>query len=230
MKRHLVSLSFDDGFRKSFSETARIHEGFGLKAGLNVVSNACEADYVRPDPSHNSEMGGWELWNELRGRGHEIMPHSHTHADHAGIPLEKAMREVDLALEAFSVHLKGFDPARAVYNFPYNRSTPEVEEYILGKFRACRTGGSGFNPWPGAASRRLTTTGLGPGNCEEHLDSLIVRLLAQERGWLVYNLHGLDEEGWGPVGSEYLKRLLERLSGIESVEVLPAGAALEKYA
>ena len=29
---HLVTLSFDDGFRKSFGETARIYEEFGLKA------------------------------------------------------------------------------------------------------------------------------------------------------------------------------------------------------
>ena len=52
------------------------------------------------------------------------------------------------------------------------------------------------------------------------------KLLAQPRGWLVYNLHGLDEEGWGPISPAYLERLLGRLRAIESVRILPTGRAL----
>jgi hypothetical protein len=44
------------------------------------------------------------------------------------------------------------------------------------------------------------------------------------------NTHGRDEEGWGPIRASYLERLLERLLGIETVEILPAGRALAKYA
>ena len=44
------------------------------------------------------------------------------------------------------------------------------------------------------------------------------------------NTHGLDDEGWGPIRSSYLQRLLERLLALETVEILPAGRALAKYA
>ena len=36
-KLHVVSLSFDDGFRKSFSRIAEIYERFGLSGCFNVI-------------------------------------------------------------------------------------------------------------------------------------------------------------------------------------------------
>jgi hypothetical protein len=46
----------------------------------------------------------------------------------------------------------------------------------------------------------------------------------------VFNTHGLDDEGWGPVRATYLERLLERLLALPTVEILPAGRALARYA
>ena len=48
--------------------------------------------------------------------------------------------------------------------------------------------------------------------------------------WLIFNTHGLDDEGWGPIRATYLDRLLDKLLAIDSVDILPAGRALEKYA
>ena len=48
-------------------------------------------------------------------------------------------------------------------------------------------------------------------------------------GWLIFNTHGLDDEGWGPIRATYLDRLLDKLLAIDSVDILPAGRALEKY-
>ena len=45
-------------------------------------------------------------------------------------------------------------------------------------------------------------------------------------GWLCCNLHGLDDEGWGPIGSDALERLLERLV-TGDVLVRPITAALD---
>ena len=176
-------------------------------------------------------MGGWDLWNALAARGHEIMPHSWDHANLATIPFAESCRNMDMCLDAFNRNLKGFRPQEAVFNFPYNASTPEVETYLIvsGKMRAFRSRGGGYNPWPSAETRRITNTAFGPGNCEEHLDRGLKEFLGGPPGWFVYNLHGLDDEGWGPVTAGYLRRLLERLSGIETVEVIPAAAALKKY-
>ncbi len=70
-KRHLVTLSFDDGFRKSFVRTAEAYEKHGLSACFNVVAAGLPDDkYIKGVP-----LGDFTLWNELKRRGHEIMPH-----------------------------------------------------------------------------------------------------------------------------------------------------------
>ena len=56
----------------------------------------------------------------------------------------------------------------------------------------------------------------------------IEKLLGRASGWLIFNTHGLDEEGWGPIRSSYLEHLLERLLAIDTVEIVPAGKALGK--
>lgn len=228
---HLVTLSFDDGFRKSFSETARIHEALGLKACLNVFTESCKSSFTPPDPSHNAATGDWDLWNELAGRGHEIMPHGYDHSNHARIPFEDSRWRIETSIGEFERNLKGFKPAEAVFNFPYNAASAEVVSYMdaASPVRGYRLGGGWLNDFPSKKSRRISNSGYGPGNCESHLDAGLKEFLSGAGGWFVYNLHGLDEEGWGPVGSEYLRRLLERLLKTPGVEVIPAAAALGKY-
>ena len=61
------------------------------------------------------------------------------------------------------------------------------------------------------------------------IDQQIERLLAKDSGWLIFNTHGLDDEGWGPLRATYLERLLEKLLATPTVEILPIGQALTKY-
>jgi hypothetical protein len=72
----------------------------------------------------------------------------------------------------------------------------------------------------------LTCASSGPENCEPAVDREVAAPLAADVGWMIFNTHGLDDEGWGPIRAVYLERLLERLLAIESVEVLPVGRAL----
>ena len=229
-KRHIVTLSFDDGFKKSFIRTAEIYEKHKLSACLNVIATGHEKDYRAPgEYIGGSSRGDFGLWNELQARGHEVMPHSYKHANLRQLPLSEAKGLILRCLEVFSKELKDFDPQEAVYNFAYNASTPDLEAWLPTQVRAFRTGGGAINPLPHKGRVKLTCTSFGPGNCEHAIDREIEKLLAREEGWLIFNTHGLEEEGWGPIRAAYLDRLLERLSAIESVDVLPAGRALDKH-
>ncbi len=222
---HIVTLSFDDGFRKSCLEIARIYEKFGLRGCMNVL--AAPHELVPEQHEWGMDRGGFPLWNELQARGHEIMPHGYNHADKGRIGFPAARDSIQRCLDIFAEKLDGFDPRRAVFNLPYNSSTPEIEAWLPTVVRAFRTGGGGVNPLPTRDTVRITTTGYGADNCERHLDSEIDKLMSQPEGWLVYNTHGLDEEGWGPIRASYLERLLEHLL-TAGVEVLPAGVALAR--
>ncbi len=229
-KRHIVTLSFDDGFAKSFRQTAEIYQKRGLSACLNVVATAHRKDYRAPGAYiGGSPRGDFALWNDLAARGHEIMPHGYRHANLRQLTFEQSKDLIRRCLDVFAEELKGFDPKRAVFNFPYNASTPDLEKWLPTQVKAFRTGGGPINPWPRRGQVKLTCTSFGPGNCEQAVDREIEKLLTQESGWLIFNTHGLDDEGWGPIRATYLERLLDRLAAIKSVDILPAARALEKY-
>jgi peptidoglycan/xylan/chitin deacetylase (PgdA/CDA1 family) len=227
-KRHIVTLSFDDGFKKSSIKTAEIFEKHKLSACINVVASAHMKDF-RPPDYHNVPRGDFGLWNDLQARGHEIMPHGYKHANKRSLPFDEARDLILRCLDVFDKELKGFDRKRSIFNFPYNASTPDLEKWLPTQVRALRTGGGAINPLPHKGQTKLTCTSFGPGNCEAAIDREIEKLLARDSGWLIFNTHGLDEEGWGPIRATYLERLLERLLAMPTVEILPAGGALAKY-
>ncbi|MHB8957486.1 MAG: polysaccharide deacetylase family protein [Pirellulaceae bacterium] len=228
-KRHIVTLSFDDGFRKSSVKTAEIYEKYKLSACINVVASAHMKDF-RPPDYPDVPRADFGLWNDLKSRGHEIMPHGYRHANKRSLPLAESKDLILRCLDVFNKELKGFDRKQAVFNFPYNASTPELEQWLPTQVRAFRTGGAAINPLPHKEQVKLTCTSFGPGNCEKAIDREIEKLLGKESGWLIFNTHGLDEEGWGPIRAAYLEQLLERLLAIETVEILPAGKALTHFA
>lgn len=224
---HIVSLSFDDGFRKSFIRIAETYEKFGLSACFNIIASAhMPGNKVRDDYMKQELFGDFGLWNELQDRGHEIMPHGYQHAHLASIPLAEAQDLVLRCLEIFAKELRGFDPMKAVFNFPYNQSSPELEEWLPSVVRAFRTTGGMINPLPTQSTVKITTGGWGPDSAEKHVDETVEALLAQPAGWMVYNLHGLDEEGWGPISPGYLEALLARLRKLDSVRIVPTARAL----
>jgi hypothetical protein len=48
-------------------------------------------------------------------------------------------------------------------------------------------------------------------------------------GWFIFNSHGLDGEGWGPMSSGFLDELLAQLVELEHVAVLPVGKAYQQF-
>ena len=225
-KKHFITLSFDDGFKKSSLLTAEIYEKHKLAACINVIATGHEKDFKVPDEWQVTEKGDFVLWNELKARGHEIMPHGYKHANKTTIPLQEAKDLITRCLEYFTKHLNGFKSSEAIFNMPYNASTPELEEWMSGQVLAFRTGGPGINPPPHKGQKKLTCSAFGPGSTEKHLEQEIDTLLKQPSGWLIYNTHGLNGEGWGPMTIDFLDHLLGRLNAIESVAVVPAGVAL----
>ena len=158
-----VTLSFDDGFRKSFLRTAEIYEKHKLSACLNVIATGHQKEY-RPPGQYiaDAALGDFALWNELQARGHEIMPHSFKHANLRALPFAEAKDLISRCLDVFAAQLRGFDAKNAVYNFAYNASTPQLEKWLPTRVRAFRTGGGGVNRLPRPRQPKLTCTSFGP--------------------------------------------------------------------
>ena len=41
-------------------------------------------------------------------------------------------------------------------------------------------------------------------------------------------MHGLDDEGWGPVSATYVDGLLKRLVKVKNLDILPVGEVVRK--
>jgi peptidoglycan/xylan/chitin deacetylase (PgdA/CDA1 family) len=171
--------------------------------------------------------GDWALWNELAGRGHSVQPHGFDHTNKAKVSLAEAQSLIRRCLDRFAANLDGFDAARAVFAFPYLASTPELEAWLPEVVGAFRVGPPALNPLPQPGTVRVTSAAW--ERAEEGLDRCVDDLLARDAGWLVYCAHGLDGEGWGPLGSNYLERLLARLTAMDNLALLPARDVLARF-
>ncbi|MEM7367742.1 MAG: polysaccharide deacetylase family protein [Bacteroidota bacterium] len=224
---HILSFSFDDGFKQSFLQIADIFESVDLRACFNVIASAHMPTFEAADAYILPElMGEWDTWNDLVRRGHEVMPHGWRHAWLNKLPVEKATDLIGKSIDYFVENLNGFDASKAVFNFPFNASTPELEAFTLSKIGALRTRGDALNPFPQSGMNRLTCESFGPDNIDQWVEEKVQAFLQSTGGWLILNTHGVDGEGWGPMSSEYLTRLLGRLVNIPSLEVLPVAKAL----
>ena len=222
---HIISLVFDDGFLDSTLRTAQLFESYGLRANFNVCANAKHREAVR----YHTECGDFDLWNELQARGHEIMPHGYEHENYSELSFDEGKDHIDRCLAIFDQRLDGFDRSKAIFHFPYNTSTPQIEAYLDTQVRAYRAIGDFYNPPATQNTKKLTVNGAGSGdNIDAHLTETIDAFLAQDQfHWLLYNTHGLDQEGWGPVSTECLDQLLAQWSANPNVEILSPGAVLK---
>ena len=228
-KTHIITLSFDDGFKKSFYKVANIYEKYGLSACFNVIASGHLPDFKGVDQWILPElMGDFDDWNELKNRGHEVMPHSWKHLNLAQQPLEEAKQLIVKCLNYFQDHLVGYKNSESVFNFPFNASTPELEEFVLSQVMALRSFGGAVNDIPAhEAPFRLGCSSKGPGNIDQWVNDSINEFLLTNGGWLILNLHGLDYEGWGPMSETFLNNLIKKLSEMTNVQVLPTGQVLQ---
>ncbi|RQH13006.1 hypothetical protein D5R40_34665, partial [Okeania hirsuta] len=67
-----------------------------------------------------------------------------------------------------------------------------------------------------------------PKNIDSWVKKQVNRFLKSDGGWLILNVHGLDDEGWGPMSTTFLRKLLKRLTKVETLEILPTGYVLNR--
>ena len=128
---HYVTFSFDDGYLQSTLQTLDIFDKHGLTASINVLAQP-PGDHFN---DHGCPIGDFEVWNQVVARGHEIHPHGWNHSNKANMPLAQAQELFGKCFEHFQKNLDGYDQSQAIFNFPYNDSTPELEEWLAPQVR-----------------------------------------------------------------------------------------------
>lgn len=218
MSKTRVGLIFDDGFVPSTVTTADLFESLGLRAVFAVLANPAGF-------APRCEVGDFDLWNQLQSRGHIIHPHGHTHANLQSMPYPDAIAELARCLQIFSEQLVNFEPARSLYCFAYNASTPALCDWLLERVGAVRTGGSGFLRHEEVDARIWPSRAFGPDGPGTDLMDVLTRARHERPAAVVYCLHGLEGQGWGPIKRDHLRRALETIISDDALEYWPIGAS-----
>lgn len=224
---HLLSLCFDDGYAASCRAIADAFEAAQMRAAFCVLT----APERAADPFIRAGViGGFDLWAELAGRGHEVAPHGHVHANLAELSPADAVAEIDDCLAAFEDRLPGFRSEQAIYHCAYNRVTPGALAHLRRRVRAVRAtkANAGLNrigqPLSGGAFDAAFPL---PPDVGQDARARIDTWLTSPPSWLVLCFHGVAGEGWGPVPLTTLTALLREVRE-RGADVLPPGAALDR--
>lgn len=221
---HLISFTFDDGFRATAETVAKVYEERGLRASFSVLAapDGNLARLYRP----TDQIGDFGFWREMIARGHEITIHGFQHLLLTELSPEAYYTQLMLAALAFEEYL-GLKRSETVFNYPFGQSNPDTEEMALTIFGALRTGHQALNPVPTSLTRRITMESFGPDHVEEMMEISLGRGLAEKAGWLNYGLHVVDEPGWGAISGQWLAATLDRLLSLD-IRILSIREALSE--
>jgi peptidoglycan/xylan/chitin deacetylase (PgdA/CDA1 family) len=222
-----VSFCFDDGFARTAAKAQRIFGERGLAACFAVLA----APQLAADRAiREAEIADWGVWREALAAGHDVEPHGWDHAHLGRIPLGAATDSVARTLDCFQHELPRFEPRTALFHAPYLAAPPAVVGWIGARMLGVRIGGADDGLNVGAdlvLGGPVQCATHGPNLIDDWLADRLERFLARPEGWLVLALHGLDDEGWGPVTSHTLSAALDRLLGA-SVAIEPPSRVMRR--
>ena len=215
-----ISFCFDDGFLASADRIRSVFDARGVPACFCVLAEPALAQ----DPAiRNATIADWSYWREARSSGHEIAPHGWAHELYPALSLDEAQRSIEACWDRFEDEISGFRREDSVFHVPYLTAPAPLLEWVGERSAGARvmTGGGGLND-PGVLARGsvIDCTCAGPdGVAAAHAERL--DRFAEENGWLVLVLHGVDGEGWGSLATDELARLLDRTMEIGARVVTP---------
>jgi peptidoglycan/xylan/chitin deacetylase (PgdA/CDA1 family) len=204
-----VSFRFDDGF---FNGAIKANALLGSDRGsFFIVTGLVEKTHrVDHEPLFvGREFGTIEGWTALARAGHDIQPHSVTHANLPNLTHAEQMEEVERSLAS----VRKIHGGPYIFCHPYNARTDlnfaelgfagagfitrELQETIIYNDL------SELNPY---LLRSLVLT-------EDRFDLFVEKLGAQvpENAWVILAFHSFDEEGYGPWSSEGFSRLVSEV-------------------
>ncbi|MCY4158382.1 MAG: hypothetical protein OXE92_01660 [Bacteroidetes bacterium] len=96
-------------------------------------------------------------------RGHEVIPHGYMYQNQTEVPLQVTKNLIMRCLDYFTKALNGFDPGKAILNFPYNASNPAIEKWLTDQVLVFRTDHAQINALPHAGQKKLICGSHDPG-------------------------------------------------------------------
>ena len=190
-----ISYTFDDGCANQFTKAIPIFDQYGYKLTLFAVT-----DWIK----------NWEDLQNAAKNGHEIASHTVTHTNFKQLSVEK--QKVELASSVKVIESKISSEKCQTMATPY---CAEGSDSLAAKYFVAVRGCAGFieSKTPKNIMNVSSIICGTQGSVKKVKDyKAKADEAAEKNGWLVYLLHGIDDDGgYSPVPSDTLKASLEYL-------------------
>ncbi len=122
-----VCITFDDGYHDNYATALPLLEKYKIEASVFVITSLIGKTNTHSSGVEIPLMNKSEL-QEARGRGLEILPHTHTHRDSREISESNYVREFDASHTELETILGATVPRILAY--PKGRSNERVREWL----------------------------------------------------------------------------------------------------
>ncbi len=190
-----ISYTFDDGCTNQFTKAIPIFDQYGYKLTLFIVT-----DWVQ----------NWEDLQKAAMNHHEMACHTKSHANLGQLSVEEQKTELVSSVNMLQSYIK--NPLCLTMATPY---CAQGSDSLAAEYFTAVRGGQGFIESK-SPENMMNVSSLVCGNlsgiqvAKDFNDK--AEQAAQISGWLVYLLHGLDDDGsYSPISSEELRASLEYL-------------------
>lgn len=215
-----ISITFDDGFKKSADVALPIFRKYGFFATYYVVTGWIEPTRAPiREPFNAGKMHGtWDFWREVSHSGHEVGSHSFSHLNARG--KMAALFPWLIAREIYKSYddLKREIPqSEYTIAMPWNAATNISRFFVRHKFVGCRLGTSDVQYNNLSDLSRYCLKSWAPSirhNLFDYIDAIDG---IPDGGWLILQFHSFGDEGYDPVTPEFFDELCQLIAnrGIE---------------
>lgn len=191
-----VSYTFDDGCAGQFSKAIPIFDEFGYKLTMFTVSGW--------------SGGNWNKLQQAANNGHEIANHTATHADFSTIDAEAQEKELTTSNDLINSKVTGQQALTMAYPYCKKGNDALHKKYFIAA-RGCQGTIEGKTPADFMNVSSVICGSQGAIKTSAHFKTQANSAI-QKKGWLVYLLHGVDNDnGYSPTSSDTLRKSLEYL-------------------
>jgi hypothetical protein len=195
-----VSYTFDDGCSNQFAVALPMFNAYGFKMTLFTVTG------WSPD---------WTVLQAAAAQGHEVASHTVTHPSLSGMTLANQTTELRDSRDAIESHI----PERPCLTLAYPYCVPSNLALTMQYYIAARHCQGSVEPSTPRDFYQISSIICGSAGAVKTAGDFSARFLstASSRGWCVFLIHGIDNDGgYSPLSSTVLQAGLEYLSARKS--------------
>jgi hypothetical protein len=231
MTSRWISFTFDDGLELGTRKACSIFDHYGFKGGFYPVTGWVDPRSlsIRDPFNAGRPHGDWPFWRSISKRGHEVGSHTQSHFRLGGKralmqPL-RVWREIN---DSYFDLIRELGCGNLTISLPWNTRSVLSQFLIPLRYLGCVAAAEKIQYNDKQRPQPYWLTAWAPGSATPISDVLQVIDEIPPEGWLVFQFHAFDDEGYEPLTTERLSEICDFIGSRNGLEVVTVRDGLLK--